>query len=953
MFFNKAKNTTDTEAPKKRSVFGLLFNPEIGKSLQPLSETTSVFVQLIAMIFAMNGLFPKDHPAIRGAAGARLTLSEIFSTAWHGLSFTKAGLPKVVLFFAVSGTIVFAILSAVTALVAGFMGTAHAATTGSDSGGIFNPASNDLAQGWLDYIFKGQPLSDYYAQNGRPIAQSTGIQCSMITALGFYSNGMLVFAAIILFYHLVSMVVNTAHEGVPMGKRASQVWAPIRLVVAVGLLVPMGNGGTSCTYGGATPSAGLNAGQYIVIKMAELGSGLASQTWKVFVSSLSDRGNDYIQPSVPEASGLVRDVVLMEACRWIWNYHICKADVAGGDATQCADPNNYSLTNFSNEKVEKIVDNDNPDQTVIHYTPKNMLGNQDVCGSITIANEITPVAHTSTLVHDVSGTGALDAATIASGLFGAHKATFENLQSDFETLGAKIKNLLPELNEEEIPSNNDYTKLANKYLINLKRSLDNKLVATAISSAEAQTVTSLGWAGAGAWLNTIARDQGAIIDAYENGLPKAVGPDFSKMEGGIQGSTASAVGRELLSFAQWIDYMPPGTSDKALCNAQFVAAKRGGSATGVTGTPGVDAGDTTFESYTRGALGETAEQIGVKPDVYRQMKNLVKILSISNSPFESASNVDIVQGVFSVINSQAVRSGIWNENSSSCPADNSHFNLGAQLVTSNPLQEFSFWGHANVRAAFSLWKSVTHLAVAATILRQQKEVAEFFDNPDKSKDNRTRITTLGLQSSLFDFVAGIFSLFAVIFMMTGFTVAFVVPLLPYFRFFFNVLTWIVSTLEAIVAIPLVALAHLNPEGEGLPGQSAKGAYFLIFNIFVRPVMTIFGLIAGLIVFYVAIMLLNMTFAIAVAGTNAMSHAGVGYETLVRIAFTVTYGAAVYTCANNAFKTIGFFPEHAMRWIGQQAHHEKMGDGGRTVQAALGQTQGVLGEKALGIIRLKS
>jgi conjugal transfer/type IV secretion protein DotA/TraY len=209
----------------------------------------------------------------------------------------------------------------------------------------------------------------------------------------------------------------------------------------------------------------------------------------------------------------------------------------------------------------------------------------------------------------------------------------------------------------------------------------------------------------------------------------------------------------------------------------------------------------------------------------------------------------------------------------------------------------------------------------------------------------------GLRSQLYNFIAGLFGMFATIFMTAGFTVAFVVPLMPYFRFFFSVLTWLVSTLEAVVAIPLVALAHLSPEGEGLPSQSAKAAYFLIFNIFVRPVLTLFGLIAGLLVFYVAIMLLNATFSIAVAGTNAMSHSD--YGTLVRIAFTVTYAAAVYTCANNAFKTIGYFPEHALRWIGQQAHHERMGDGGRTIQAAIGQTQGLLGEKAINTIRLKS
>lgn len=942
LFFGKSKVATDPAQPKRRSTFGLLFNPEIGKSLQPLGETTNVFVQLIAMIFAMNGLFPKNHPAIQGVEGAKLSLTEIFSTAWNDLTFTKAGLPKIILFFAVTGTLILAVLSMITALMAGFMGTAHAAGGGASTGFFAPSGSDDLAQGWLDYIFKGQPLSDYYAQNGQPIAQSTGIQCSLITALGFYSSGMLIFAAVILFYHLISMVVNTAHEGVAMGKRTSQVWAPIRLVVAVGLLIPMGSGGTSCSYGPNTSTAGLNAGQYIVIQMASWGSGLASQTWSVFVNSLSDRGRDYIQPSIPEVTAMVKNITLMEACKFAWNYNICTADIAnnGGDPSQCAAPNSYSSATATNELIATPTPSWTDDTTGdlhIEYYPKSMIAHDKICGSIIISGPSTVAsAQANKLVDVADPQGGANIATIAKALEDAHKTTLTGMLSQFATVGAKIAMLIPEQNQTSISDNTDYFALVNQYRSTLKQNLDAALKKAGNSQLDATTIASLGWAGAGAWLNTISRDQGAIVNAYENGLPKTERPSLGELVGN---SNAQQIAAQLANFSSWIDHKNAAQKRNTGCDYQAAASVGAGSAT--SGKPDTSIGDNALSDATK-----TGQDYGTGLDLAKtKLQNLTFVLS-GTKPAQGES---IVDQVFGVIDAEAARTGVWNDTETSCPKQAGSFTLGSQLVTSNPLQEFSFWGHASLRAAYALWEDIMDLSVASAMFQTEKEVTEFTEG--RNGTMKQQITEMGLKSQYYGFVASILGMFATLLMTAGFSVAFVAPLIPYFRFFFNVLTWIVSTLEAVVAIPLLALAHLNPEGEGLPGQSAKAGYFMIFNIFVRPVLTVFGLIAGLVIFYVAIMLLNMTFAIAVAGTNAASHNS--YETLIRIAFTVTYAAAVYTCANNAFKTIGFFPEHAMRWIGAQAHHERMGDGGRTIQGALGQTQAVLGEKALGVIRLKS
>ncbi len=65
MLFLKRKDKDVKDAtPKRSSLLWKAVNPELGKSIRPLAQTTSVFVQLIAMVFAMNGLFSrKTHPA--------------------------------------------------------------------------------------------------------------------------------------------------------------------------------------------------------------------------------------------------------------------------------------------------------------------------------------------------------------------------------------------------------------------------------------------------------------------------------------------------------------------------------------------------------------------------------------------------------------------------------------------------------------------------------------------------------------------------------------------------------------------------------------------------------------------------------------------------------------------------------------------------------------------------
>ena len=263
-------------------------------------------------------------------------LAEVIRIGWSNVKFSRDAIPQTLIFFAV----ILSLGCSVLAIVAGFMvlmtGTAHAQAPALGPG-MFEPPpadSNDIACGWINWLFNTNAFGcqlggagDYLAANGQTVAnlQSTAIQTALINTLAFYSDVILVIAAVVLFYHLTAMIVETAHHGVIMGRRANQVWAPIRLVVAVGLLVPI--------------AAGLNSGQFIIIQVAQWGTMVASNAWAIFLDALDDpnNNNQLVPPIAPMTQQEVSNLVLDYACVQAYNSISCPPNNNNGGA-QCAGP---------------------------------------------------------------------------------------------------------------------------------------------------------------------------------------------------------------------------------------------------------------------------------------------------------------------------------------------------------------------------------------------------------------------------------------------------------------------------------------------------------------------------------------------------------------------------------------------------------------------------------------
>lgn len=205
-------------------------------------------------------------------------------------------------------------------------------------------------------------------------------------------------------------------------------------------------------------------------------------------------------------------------------------------------------------------------------------------------------------------------------------------------------------------------------------------------------------------------------------------------------------------------------------------------------------------------------------------------------------------------------------------------------------------------------------------------------------------------------IAGVLGKFAFRFGMIalsiGFILYYVLPLMPFIYFFFAFSGWIKSIFEAVVAMPLWAVAHIRIDGEGLPGPLATNGYFLLLEIFLRPSLIIAGFILSVGIFTALVNVLNSAFPLLVSvvgggdvtlaadinaplSTSIIPTTGPNLEQRLdyirkpvdEFFYTIIYVIMVYMFALSSFKTVDAVPNNIMRWMGVtvSTFHEQAGD----------------------------
>lgn len=149
---------------------------------------------------------------------------------------------------------------------------------------------SDAGQALLSQLFGGEGSGEGVTGQLHDILQHM---------LVIYSSAFLVLAGFIIFFHIVFAVAETAQTGKFMGGRMDPVWGPMRMVLVIGLLVPLG---------------GMNSGQYGIMYLAKWGSGIAAKLWQETQDQADFLKPILIFPKPPSALPLVQALVIRDIC---------------------------------------------------------------------------------------------------------------------------------------------------------------------------------------------------------------------------------------------------------------------------------------------------------------------------------------------------------------------------------------------------------------------------------------------------------------------------------------------------------------------------------------------------------------------------------------------------------------------------------------------------------------
>jgi conjugal transfer/type IV secretion protein DotA/TraY len=732
---------------------------------------------LMATLYAAVGLLPRNHPYLKSSNLGRFGIRHVITEAAGRLVLKKENIDQIVMFFVVLLGFIL-LIAQFAVLVAGFIFTkAHAQIAVAPFGSFFltNAPDQDIAYQLLDLVFA---IPDLYNSNFDPATRGmTPFNVALHDLLHFYNVAILIVAVLIFLYYIVLVVAETANTGSPFGRRFSHIYAPLRLVIAIGLLIPL--------------NYGLNGSQYITLFAAKFGSSLATNTWILFNQTIvtaagggssplgTPRETMISRPQIPDIADIVQFMSVVRACKSGFESAYQTVPYATLNATLPAlNIQPYLVWGTAGSRlmagtpyvtaVGPAVFNHRDITIRFGHKDENVFSDQrgyvyPFCGEITI---------------HVDDTTQIGSQQVQQGYYNFVRALWNNagLVAFGNRMAAKHiqqhpDNTTPQnvIVPDDVDGNGDTPVEAFKQArVNEATELVRTFITTARDNMVAGTnfgmppeLLNRGWGGAAIWYNRIAMWNGALLGAVHNTpTPARVPEPMEKCE-----KERRANDQNVDSIKRYECYLKDGKTPAMQENNRAIATML----------------SVAYE-YWRTDNSTARPDQRLSGNVFMDMMNM---LFPFNALFQIRYNIDVhplaqLVGLGKSIIDSAVRNLMIGL----------AFGAGGGLTSA---MGYSIGGTLNAFSGMFV-----------------------------------SMTTIGLTM--------------------GFILYYVLPFLPFMYFFFAVGSWVKTIFEAMVGAPLWALAHLRIDGNGLPGEMAMGGYFMIFEIFMRPVLTLFGLLGGLTIF---------------------------------------------------------------------------------------------------------
>lgn len=184
-----------------------------------------------------------------------------------------------------------------------------------------------------------------------------------------------------------------------------------------------------------------------------------------------------------------------------------------------------------------------------------------------------------------------------------------------------------------------------------------------------------------------------------------------------------------------------------------------------------------------------------------------------------------------------------------------------------------------------------------------------------------------------------------------------IPLIPYVIFTLGVVGWLIAAVEGMVAGSFIAFGLLIPGGQSKVFGITTPAIMLTFQLILRPVFMLFGLMAAMLMAVVVLGMINSGFGIVMNDING--NPGL-FESII---FIMAYIFLVVSAMNKTFSLIHHIPDIIFTWIGghradygeREGLHEMRqrtegtaGGVARTAEGGVGRVGGAASTRARGV-----
>ncbi len=912
----KVKNITVPVALKYAMLPGII--PRI---VELWRSGFATIAALMAQIFFNVGLLPVGHTYLSAQSFGRFGIFNVIFAAKENLAFSRKHLDQIIIFGLISFSIflIFAqILSFVFAVImpgafAHIFETQNPSndiafvlmdrifgvpvTTGSGVMGFFGSCVGDMSTPCSSMRYDGTN-SDTATIEVPPIFP-WAFHHALHQLFAFFSYTIAAVGLFILLYFIVAIILESIQSGTPFGKRFAKGWAPLRLIAALGLIIPISNG--------------LNLAQYGVLYSAKWGSSLATNVWQQFnveasTSGLMNAESMIGTPMANDAMEIVSFLHIATACKYaeerVFPYRHLPPAPSGVNLDKQIRV--YLINPRSNAVLDVSVDTTNPPD---YDAARAFSDGGDIImrfGSLDPAHRTGAPASIKEAYGAHSGfvypyCGEIVFAATNDTSPGRKLAQKKYYDFIWGILSLSMEPFMTYINSGYIPPDcpetvQQYTALPDLMgfgydlqqhavydsYVQLKsaataqgfmgvpttpwrtiaqvkqdgafalRTHLNCIIEAAVTeerdnisalghSAVPQPLLDRGWAGAGIWYNRLAELNGGLIESVNN-LP---------------------------SIKSW-----PVT-------LQRVAKIR------TRNEPNVITADLfnpNFSAFTQGAILPRHGELAVARYYYEIYKTWLEDGAGTGGRGSTGNTFEAtIAWIFGI-------DGLYSM------TKNTDENI-------HPLAKLSGLGKSLIEG------SIRNLSLGAGAMVY--DLVQGADNP---------------LSGMGDFAGAIGSALvtaAGITMTAGFILFYVVPMLPFMYFFFAVGTWVKTVFEAMVGVPLWALAHLHIEGGGLPGQKAANGYYLLFEIFVRPIMIVMGFIASITIFSAMANVLVDIWEVVIANVGGATIAEQNTVTFAdnirgpvdKMFYLVMFTMLLYMIGVSSFKLVDQIPQSILRWVG--------------------------------------